>query len=437
MFKLPFKAALRLLSAAAVVSTALLTSAPVRAQEVTLKYVSWMSKGEDKPILAEFMKKYPNIKVEDQVLDGATYDQLLKPRFIANDAPDVLLFMPFQYQPFVAEGWLLDVTDEPGTKQMEALPSLAASYTINGKIYGTMVNGLLSDQPYYFNQKYFESLGIAPPTTVDEFLAVCEKIKADGKDPIVFGGKDVWPLEFIFTRGYFVTQQLNKFNGADPDLKLVNGEASIRDVYGSTFEFFAQLVEKGYIGPASQSLTYDQSVQYFIDGKAGMLPQGPWIAGLENIKSADPATFELGAFAFPYEKAEDKIRVSGTSDRNIAISASTAHPEEAKLLYNFFLEKANLKNYLETQSLGTLVPGVNPAVAPALADFAAAQADIAKYEIFIGSTDDSVASIPPAWKAALDQVYTNILAGATVDEEVDRLQGVWDQVKGSIKVNKK
>jgi raffinose/stachyose/melibiose transport system substrate-binding protein len=436
MFK---KTGLRLLCALLLLTAALATFAqPSRAaQGVTLKYVSWMSKGEDKPILAEFMKKYPNIKVEDQVLDGATYDQLIKPRFIAKDAPDVLLFMPFQYQPFVAEGWLMDVTNEPGTKQMDALKSLAASYTIGGKVYGTMVNGLLSDQPIYYNKKYFAKLGITPPTTVDEFLAAAEKIKADGKDPLVFGGKDVWPLEFIFTRGYFVTQQLNKFNGADPDIKLIKGEATIKDVYGSTFDFFSQLVSKGYIGPASQSLTYDQSVQYFIDGKAGMLPQGPWIAGLDVINKADPATFELGAFAFPHDKIDGKIRVSGSSDRNIGIWSGTKHPEEAKLLYNFFLSKENLKTYLETQSLGTLVPGIDPKVAPALADYAKAQADPTKYEIFIGSTDDSVASIPPAWKAALDQVYSNILAGATVDEELKRLQGVWDQVKDSAKVNKK
>src|SRR3712207_4656575 len=60
---------------------------------VTLKYVSWMSKGEDKPILDEFMKKYPNIKVEDTVLDGQKYDQLLKTKFLAGDGPDVYLFM--------------------------------------------------------------------------------------------------------------------------------------------------------------------------------------------------------------------------------------------------------------------------------------------------------------------------------------------------------
>ncbi len=428
----------RLLFIVALASVTLGTSHAGAAQAtITLKYVSWMSKGEDKPILADFMKKYPNIKVEDQVLDGTTYDQLLKPRFIANDAPDVFLFMPFQYQPFVKEGWLLDVTNEAGTTQMNTLKSLAGSYTINGKIYGTMVNGLLSDQPFYYNKKYFAKLGIKPPTTVQEFLAAADKIKADGKDPLVFGGKDVWPLEFIFTRGYYVSQHLNKYGNADPDLKLIRGEATVKDVYGTTFAYFEDLVKRGYIGIASQSLTYDQSVQYFVDGKAGMLPQGPWIAGLDVINKADPAQFELGAFAFPHDRVDGKIRVSGTSDRNIGVSASTKHPEEAKLLYNFFLDRDNLRKYLETQSLGTLVPGVDPKAAPALVDFAKAQADPKLYEIYIGYADDSTVTIPPAWKGALDQVYNNILAGSTADEEIKRLEDVLTQVKAQATIAKK
>ncbi len=56
----------RLFIAFALLLVVLSTVSPSTAQDqVTLKYTSWMSKGEDKPTLAAFMKKYPNIKVED------------------------------------------------------------------------------------------------------------------------------------------------------------------------------------------------------------------------------------------------------------------------------------------------------------------------------------------------------------------------------------
>jgi raffinose/stachyose/melibiose transport system substrate-binding protein len=440
MLRLPSISFFRAMLAALVVmfTFATMSSVPAQAQDsVTLRYVSWMSNGEDKPILEAFMAEYPNIQVEDQVLDGQTYDQLLKPQMISGDAPDVMLIMPYQYAPFVREGWLLDVTDEPGTEAMKALPALAASYTIDGKIYATMVNGLQSDQPFYYNVRYFEQLGVQPPTTIDELYALCDTIKAEGVDPMVFGGADIWPLEFIFTRGYYATHSRNQFGNSDPDLKLINGEVTIDDLYGDTFRFFESLVQRGCIGVASQSLTYDQSVQYFVDGRAAILPQGPWIAGLDVIKNANPDTFVLGAFAFPHEKVDGKIRIAGFPDRSIAISASTEHPEEARLLYNYFLETENLKNYLETQSLLTLVPGIDPAVDPALQDFVAAHNDTEQYEIFIGYEDAETVSIPPAWKAALDEVYPNILAGSTAEEELARLADVLEQVKPQVTISTK
>src|SRR5579871_1853668 len=102
----------RILIVLAILCAALSTVHSTAAQDqVTLKYASWMSKGEDKPTLDAFMKKYPNIKVEDAVLDGLNYDQNLKPRMISGDAPDVFLFQPAQFASYVKEGWLMDVSD--------------------------------------------------------------------------------------------------------------------------------------------------------------------------------------------------------------------------------------------------------------------------------------------------------------------------------------
>jgi len=428
----------RLIIALALLLGVLSVAQPSAAQStVTLKYTSWMSKGEDKPTLAAFMKKYPNIKVEDAILDGLNYDQVLKPRMISGDAPDVFLFQPTQFGPYVKEGWLMDVSNEPGTAAMKQLKSLADWYTVNGKIYGALVNGAQSDQPFYYNKKYFAKLGIKPPTTVDELWALADKIKADGKDAFVFGGKDGWPIEFIFNRGYTATLTRTKWGANNPYLKLYNGEIKVADIVGASLQLWETMVKKGYVGPASQTLTYDQSVQYFIDGKAGILPQGPWIPGLDAIKKADPAAFELGVFAFPYEKVNGKIAVQGLPDRSIGIAANTKHPEEAKLLYNFFLSKEVLQPYLETQSLLTLTPGIDPKVDPALADFVKAHNDPNQYQVYIGYGDDSTINVPPAWDVEVTNAYVNILSGSTAADEIKRLEDVFAKLKGQISIAKK
>src|SRR5258706_12936646 len=428
----------RSLFALVILFGALSTTRPSAAQDqVTLKYTSWMSKGEDKPTLAAFMKKYPNIKVEDAILDGLNYDQVLKPRMISGDAPDAFLFQPTQYASYVKEGWLLDVTDEQGTVAMKALPSLAGWYTVGGKIYGALVNGGQSDQPFYYNKKYFAKLGIKPPTTLDELWADADKIKADGKDPFVFGGKDGWPIEFIFNRGYTATYTRTKWGNNNPYLKLFSGDLKVADIVGPSLQLWETMVKKGYVGTASQTITYDQSVQYFVDGKAAILPQGPWVPGLDPIKKADPAMFELGVFAFPYDKTDGKIAVEGLPDRSIAISANTKHPAEAKLLYNFFLDKASLQPYLETQSLLTLTPRIDPKVDPALTDFVKAHCDPAQYTVYIGYGDDSTINVPPAWSVEVTNAYVNILSGSSAADEITRLEGVWAKLKGQITVAKK
>jgi raffinose/stachyose/melibiose transport system substrate-binding protein len=397
-------------------------------EPVTLTYVSWMSKGEDKPILAEFMAKYPHITVEDQVLEGGQYDQLLKPRMIGGQAPDVFLFMPGQYGAFVKEGWLMDVTDEPGTQAMKELPPLAESYTIGGKIYGTMVNGNWQSMPIYYNKKYFAEKGFALPTTMEEFAALLEQIKADGVDPIVVGAQDAWTVS-IFMLPFQENEVRGRLGAANPDYRLLQGETTVADLYGGSLRFFGDLVQQGYISKASGSLTYDQSVQYFVDGKAALLIQGPWIPGVDQVKTADPARFDLGAFTMPLQTYDGKRHTSASADRSIGISASTAHPEEARLLYNFFLEKANLEQYLSEQSLTTFVPGIEPEVAPALQGYVQELSDPTKFAVYVGSSDKVNVAMPPAWNEALGAVYTNILTGSTAEEELAKLEDIFAKAK--------
>ena len=170
-------------------------------------------------------------------------------------------------------------------------------------------------------------------------------------------------------------------------------------------------------------------MQYFADGKAGMVQQGTWVPGLDQVKPMKDKN-DLAAFSFPYPKVSSgKILQTGIADRSIGISASTKHPAEAKLLYNFFLEKTNLKRYLEEQSLVTLVPGIDAKVDPVITDYQTAHLDASLYDVKMPS---SKVSIPGGFFAEFYNSQINILAGSTAKDEAARLDSEFNKVKSQV-----
>ena len=59
--------------------------------EVALKFISWMTKGEDLPVLEDFMAENPGIKVTNQSLDGTNYQTLVNTMLMGGEIPDVFL----------------------------------------------------------------------------------------------------------------------------------------------------------------------------------------------------------------------------------------------------------------------------------------------------------------------------------------------------------
>ncbi|THF80760.1 ABC transporter substrate-binding protein [Cohnella fermenti] len=403
------------------------SSAPAgEEQQVTLKYASWMSKGEDKPTIAAFMEQNPNIKVVEEVIDGNQYSQLLQTRILSDDAPDVFL-LPFdQYTKYANEGHLLDLTDEPGMAILADNPSVDEAFKVDGKRYGFMINSGAPVNPIYYNKKIFEKYGLTPPTNAEEFLAVSETLKQNGVEPLVFGAKDAWTLSGTLYSAMFRSYALPKTN-KDIYYALAKGEVKPSDVIDYPLQFIGDLVAKGYISEASSTLTYDQSVQYFADGKAAMFPQGTWVPTLDPIVGADPAGFELGAFFPPIPVVDGKKYALSSGDRILVISSKTKNPEAAKALFNFFVQPDNLKTYLESQSLFTVMKGIDVQTVPVLQEYVNSFSS-SDFEVVIGSKS----ALTPAFNKEVDLALQNILVGSTVETELKRLNEEFEKTKSQM-----
>ncbi len=374
---------------------------------VSLKYTSWMAGGEDKPVLAAFMKANPGILVEDEILEGSKYQLLLKTRILGGDIPDVMLIMPDQVQEFIRLGIVADVSGEPALALQKKSPAINAAFEKNGKTYAFSVNGGTAEHPIWYNKVAFRKLGIAEPKTPEEFLAACEKIKSAGVDPIAFGAKDSWPNRWAsyWNLTSQVKVALEKAKTKDVFEAMSKG-VKPSELYAESFKFIQEAVAKGYVSKASLSMTWPESAQYFVDGKAAMLPQGPWVPGLDNVKGADPSAFELGVFLFPAKPYKGTTYVRAAADRILVLAAKTKNAAAARKLFNFFASEANLKSYLSGQTLTSLLP-IKLDLPPILNKYVA---DTQAKGVETGFHD--IASFaPPGFEGKLCEVIGYVFAG--------------------------
>lgn len=395
-------------------------------ENVAITYATWMSKGEDNPVLEGFMKENPNITVKAEVFDGNKYDELMKTRILSGDAPDVYLQLDRYFDAYVAEGWLMDVTGMEGSKWIKGSKALMERYSKDGKLYGTMLDVSFQMYPVYYNKKYFDKLGIKAPTTLDEFYGICETIKKDGADPVVFGGADAWTIN-MFSSNIYQPDAFARYGLFENSI--ADGKIKYSDVCKPIFEMLENMVKQGYVGKASATLKYDQSVQYFVDGKAAMILQGVWFPSLDAVKNA--ANLELAAFALPVTRASDgRTHILAAGNRVLVMNSSTKKKEASEKFYNYFMKKEVIEKYLTDQSGITNLPGIEVDMNPVLKAFFAPLSDETKYAIEFKMGDYIMPTIVDTTRR---EALQNMLAGSAAKDELARIDTAYESNKDQVK----
>ena len=188
---------------AAVVASAALgagtTTAAPAAVSGDLRVVSnWTGAEGDafQAVIDAFHEANPDVTV---TIEQVPFDQtqaLLTQQFTAGDPPDVSVALPGIIRLFAEQGLLMDLTAEwdawiASGDYTESLRSIAAGP--DGTAYGVYfkgnVNGLI-----WYSPPQLEELGIAVPTTWDEFTAAMDAAAAADVAPLAVGGADGWPL---------------------------------------------------------------------------------------------------------------------------------------------------------------------------------------------------------------------------------------------------
>ena len=307
----------------ALLASTLLAGA-AHAEDVTLTIESW--RNDDLTIwqdtlIPAFEAANPGIKVTFAPTAPAEYNAALNSKLSAGSAGDLITCRPFDASlELYKQGNLADLT---GLAAMANFSDVAKSAWQTDDAKATFCVPMASViHGFIYNKDAFDALGITPPTTVDEFFAALDKIKADGTYiPMAMGTADQWEAA---TMGYNNIGP-NYWKGEEGRLALIKGTQKLTDPqWVAPFEQLAKW--KDYLGDGFQAQTYPDSQNLFTLGRAAIYPAGSWeISGFNT-----QAQFKMGAFPPPVVKAGDDCYISDHTDIAMGMNAKTAHPEETK-----------------------------------------------------------------------------------------------------------
>ena len=138
-------------------------------------------------IIDKFNEENPDIKIEmNTVPDAPT---VLTSRVASGDIPTIFTDFPtqLQFRQKVENGYIQDLSDQEFMKNVEQ-SALDMSIQEDGKYYALPFSR--NYMGVWYNIDIFEENDLEIPQTWDEFVQVCESLKAKGIVPLGLHGKD-------------------------------------------------------------------------------------------------------------------------------------------------------------------------------------------------------------------------------------------------------
>jgi len=287
--------------------------------EVTI--FSWWTAGGEAEGLQELInlleKKHPNVRVVNAAVAGGAGTNakaVLKTRMLGGNPPDSFqvhggselidtwvkagLMEPITYI-YEDEGW-----------QDRFPKGLIDMLSYSGEIFAVPANVHRGNLLWY-NKQLFETHGIKPPKTFDEFFAACEKLKAAGVTPLALASRNKWPVAHLF----------------ETILLGVGGPQFYRDLFAGKIAWTDERVKESlgvlakmmsYVNADHAALTWDQASGLVQAGKAAMNIMGDWAKGYFTANAWLP-DLDFGAVPSP-----------GTSGSFIVITDTFGLPRGAK-----------------------------------------------------------------------------------------------------------
>lgn len=293
-------------------------------QEQTVLYVTnWIELPEKmKVINDEFMKVYPDIKIEYIEYANTSYDGEMKYQLRAGIAPDIIYLRSYDngYEVYKT-GYLATLNNiVPSLKRFPEAPVKAWS-TSDGDIYGVPSLGVVHG--IFYNKEIFKKHDLTPPKSWDELIRISKRLSKKKVTPFAFGTKDTWVLYEVLFSGLGA----NFYGGEETRQQLLRRELRVTDIkFQNAFNEIIKL--KPYFPENYQKIGYTDMRKMFSKGEAAMYIGGSW--DITNIKQNSNNPDSIGFFAPPTLNKDDKLNYCFHVDIGIGMNRVSKYPEAAK-----------------------------------------------------------------------------------------------------------
>lgn len=324
--------------------------------ELSLLYsgsdVTWVAAMET--LCDEFMAQNPDIIINTENSGEANCENELKVKEALDEFPDI--FELEKVDAFADAGKL-------GAIDAEVSNMVTNVIVINKKSYGLPIyattNGVI------YNKNIFKKYDLEIPDSYEEFIQICDTLKAEGICPLAIGGNQEENMTYWLN--YFFQKDIMEEN---PDWLEMRKERSVKFTSAESIHMLEDLKElfsKGYILEDSENMTENQIVTRMTENQFAMIYAGPWLftkiidaypmstesdktsLGEEIPEDQDPVTYRLGWFFL----GNDNGHLTALTRNNAywALSETctedTRKKEAAQRFLKFFYTKENYRSMIQ------------------------------------------------------------------------------------------
>ncbi len=370
----------------------------------TIQFSSWGSQSEVeiiKPILNEFEKKNPDIKIEF-IHIPQNYFQKIHLLFASNLAPDVI-FINNLYLPVYANAGLLkpfNINLKSDINFSDFFEKSVQALSFNDEIYAVPRD--VSNLVIYYNKDLFNKYNVKLPNkywTFSDLLNISKKLTIDTNGD---GKTDIWGISFEDTPALFYLPYLMSEGGGilsdDSKTLIFNSDKSQKGL-----KFYSNLRNKYHVAPTKAESASETMAQLFLQEKLAMHLSGRWLVP----KYKSDASFDWGVITFPSGEAGSVVPLDASG---WAISKNSKNISEAVKLVEFLSSKESIEKLCKS---GLIVP---------------ARKDVAK-GIFMQSNHNSFNN-----KAFLDAIQKSKPTPVSIDynQILDNLENKTDYIFNSV-----
>lgn len=315
-----------------------------------------------------------------------------------------------QLETLAKNGKLMDLTAEWDNYIADGVSAdVKEAFAVDGKVYAAPYS--LRYMSCLYNVEVFEAAGAGIPTTFDEFLDACEKIKASGVTPIGLKN-DSW-ASFIWF------QQL--IAAYDPQLyiDLCSGSKPYTDdAVKEVMTIWRGMFDKGYFG---EPIIYSDLHRELATGVCGiMLEDSPTVTVLQTDFGMEP-DINVGTFVLPSMKGGKATIFFEVAP--ICVSEASASKDQAvTALRSFYKPGTQTIMANENGIANTSTIAVENKTIQRILEMTG---DSANYQLLLRFYENTPEELR---NTVIDEVSRFMYSGADIDTVLNTIQAKADQV---------